>query len=164
MGGGDEIAEGIRQQLPHYAEGTIVKGFGRGSTELGFPTANFPEDVIDGLPEQLIGGIYWGFAQVQNGPVYGMVMSIGWNPFYNNTKRAMETHILHEFEPFDLYGQHLRVVIADFLRPESDFVSLQALKDAIANDIKNANKEMEKEEFSKLRSDPFFQRSIKDIR
>ena len=43
----------------------------------GFPTANFPEDVIDGLPEQLIGGIYWGFAQVQNGPVYGMVMSIG---------------------------------------------------------------------------------------
>ncbi len=44
---------------------------------LGFPTANFPEEVIDGLPNELIGGIYWGYAQVQNGPVYGMVMSIG---------------------------------------------------------------------------------------
>ena len=45
----------------------------------GFPTANFDENVIDDLPDQLIGGIYWGFAQVQNGPVYGMVMSIGNN-------------------------------------------------------------------------------------
>ena len=54
----------IRQNLPHYAEGPIIKGFGRGSSELGFPTANFDENVIDALPEQLIGGIYWGYAQV----------------------------------------------------------------------------------------------------
>jgi len=152
----------IRQKLPHYAEGPIVKGFGRGSSELGFPTANFDENVIDGLPDQLIGGIYWGFAQVQNGPVYGMVMSIGWNPFYNNTKRAMETHILNKFDPEDLYGQHLRVIIVDFLRPESNFQSLQALKDAIANDIKNANVEMGKEEFTRFRSDMFFKTDCKN--
>lgn len=40
-------AEDIEAVLPHYTEGPIVKGFGRGSTELGFPTANFSEEVRD---------------------------------------------------------------------------------------------------------------------
>jgi len=44
---------------------------------LGFPTANFSEEVIDNLPKELIGGIYWGFASVDKGTVHGMVMSIG---------------------------------------------------------------------------------------
>lgn len=34
-------------------------------------------------------------------------MLIGWNPFYNNEKRAMETHILHNFDG-ELYGQWLK--------------------------------------------------------
>ena len=69
-----------------------MKGFGRGSTELGFPTANFADEVnkfwneeriivfisqvIDALPEALIGGIYWGLAQVDDGQVYDMVGAI----------------------------------------------------------------------------------------
>ena len=71
----------IVSKLPHYAKGPIVKGFGRGSTELGFPTANFSEEVIDKLPQELVGGIYFGFAQVDESPVYDMVMSVEWNPF-----------------------------------------------------------------------------------
>ena len=37
MGGSEDeiLVAGIRNKLPHYAEGPIVKGFGRGSTELG---------------------------------------------------------------------------------------------------------------------------------
>ncbi len=37
MGGNEDeiMVAGIRNKLPHYAEGPIVKGFGRGSTELG---------------------------------------------------------------------------------------------------------------------------------
>lgn len=34
-------------------------------------------------------GIYYGFASVDNGDVYKMVMSIGWNPFYDNTHKSM---------------------------------------------------------------------------
>lgn len=30
-----------KKSLPHYAGGIIVKGFGRGSKELGIPTGNF---------------------------------------------------------------------------------------------------------------------------
>ena len=56
--------EKIEQKLPHYAKGEIVKGFGRGSRELGFPTANFSEEVIEKLPSELVGGIYFGFAKV----------------------------------------------------------------------------------------------------
>jgi riboflavin kinase len=74
---------------------------------LGFPTANFSEEVIAKLPSELVGGIYWGLATVDHGPVYGMVMSIGWNPFYQNEKRAMETHLLHQFQE-DLYGKLLK--------------------------------------------------------
>jgi riboflavin kinase len=73
----------------------------------GFPTANFSEEVIERLPSELVGGIYWGLAAVDRGPVHGMVMSIGWNPFYKDEKRAMETHILHHFQE-DLYGRHLK--------------------------------------------------------
>jgi len=141
--------------LPYYTEGSIVKGFGRGSSELGFPTANFSEDVIERLPAELVGGIYWGFANVDSGPVYGMVMSIGWNPFYNNTKRAMETHILSNFDGH-LYGQHLKVAIVGFLRPEQNYDSLEKLKAAIANDVSDAKKLMEKKEFEPFKSDEFF--------
>merc|ERR1711936_1256338 len=76
---GEEAPAAVAAALPHYAQGPIVKGFGRGSTELGFPTANFADEVIEALPESLIGGIYWGLAQVDDGQVYDM--------------RAMETHI-----------------------------------------------------------------------
>ena len=147
--------EKIEQKLPHYARGEIVKGFGRGSRELGFPTANFSEEVIDKLPSELVGGIYFGFAKVDDGPVHDMVMSVGWNPFYKNEKRAMETHIIHEFQG-DLYGRMLAVIIVGFLRPEANYDSLEKLIDAIKNDIQNGQKNNKEEKFVKLRTDPFF--------
>lgn len=54
-----------------------------------FLAANFPIDVVDNLPAAVSTGIYYGWASVDRGPVYKMVMSIGWNPFYNNTKKSM---------------------------------------------------------------------------
>ena len=52
-------------------------------------TANFPEDVVEGLPSKLESGVYFGWASVDQGPVYKMVMSIGWNPQFQNEKRSM---------------------------------------------------------------------------
>lgn len=54
-----------------------------------FQSANFPVNVVDNLPEAISTGIYFGWASVDHGPVYKMVMSIGWNPFYKNTKKSM---------------------------------------------------------------------------
>jgi len=154
---GEEAPAEVAAALPHYSQGPIVKGFGRGSTELGFPTANFSEEVIEALPGALIGGIYWGLAQVDNGPVHDMVMSIGWNPFYENKKRAMETHIVHKFEEADLYGRQLKVIILGFIRPEQNFDSLEALVDAIRKDIEEGRKRGSEESWTKYRADPCFQ-------
>jgi len=63
--------------FPYYANGTVVAGFQRGSTELGMPTANFPNEVVEKLPPSFNQGVYYGWAQVDNGPVYKMSMSIG---------------------------------------------------------------------------------------
>ena len=146
----------IAAKLPHYSRGEIVKGFGRGSRELGFPTANFPQQVIDELPQELVGGIYFGFAQVDQGPVHDMVMSIGWNPFYNNEKRAMETHIIHKFDG-DLYGKILSTVIVGFLRPEANFESLEKLIEEIKSDIENGLRLNKEHQNARYRSDVFFQ-------
>ena len=51
--------------------------------------ANYPESVVDRLPPTLVSGVYYGWASVDKGPVYKMVMSIGWNPQWQNEKRSM---------------------------------------------------------------------------
>lgn len=141
--------------LPHFAKGTVVKGFGRGSKELGCPTANFPLEVVNNLPKEIETGVYFGFAQVNNGDIHKMVMSIGWNPFYQNSTKSMETHILHEYKN-DFYREQLKVIILGYLRPEKNFSSLNELIEAIKNDIAGAKKELDKEEYLKFKHDPFF--------
>ena len=51
--------------------------------------ANYPEDVIDSLPDCLDTGVYYGWACLGGNEVYKMVLSIGWNPFFKNTKKSM---------------------------------------------------------------------------
>jgi riboflavin kinase len=72
-------------------EGTVVKGFGRGSRQLGIPTANIDPS---GSAEQLQGlcnGVYFGWAQLdapagwaaEDSEVHKMVMNIGKRPTVN---------------------------------------------------------------------------------
>lgn len=145
----------LQRGLPHFAKGEVVKGFGRGSKELGIPTANFPKEVVDNLPEHLTTGVYYGFANVDKGEVHKMVMSIGWNPFYKNPTKSMETHVLHQFSE-DFYGKELRVVILGYLRPERNFGSLDELITAIKNDIDRAKEETDRPELLKYKEDDFF--------
>ena len=101
--------------------------------------ANFSEEVVANLPNELASGVYYGFASVSGGPVYAMVMSIGWNPTYNNEKRSMETHLLHVFSE-DFYGEELRVCIVGFLREEKKFPNEEELVVAIHEDIDEAKR------------------------
>lgn len=54
-----------------------------------FHLANFPLEVVQQLPQDIQTGIYFGWAKVDNGDVHKMVMSIGWNPFYDNKEKSM---------------------------------------------------------------------------
>ncbi|XP_008334039.1 riboflavin kinase [Cynoglossus semilaevis] len=143
------------KSLPYFCRGEVIRGFGRGSKELGIPTANFPDSVVDNLPADINTGIYYGWACVGNGDVHRMVMSIGWNPYYKNTKKSMETHVIHTFKE-DFYGEILSVVMVGYIRPERTFDSLEALISAINSDIGEAKVKLQLPEHLKLREDNFF--------
>ncbi|KHO01776.1 Riboflavin kinase [Metarhizium album ARSEF 1941] len=141
---------------PYRMEGKVIPGFGRGSKELGIPTANLPVDPalapwISSVPS----GVYLGYASLSlpaSSPeasftAYPMVMSIGYNPFYKNTVRSAEVHVLHEFAA-DFYGAHMRLLILGFIREEKDYESLEALIEDINFDCHVARRSLAREAWS----------------
>ena len=76
-----------------------------------------------------------------------MVMSIGWNPYYKNSKRSVEVHVLHDFEGRDFYGAWMHVLMLGFVREELDYVSKEALIDDIQTDIEVTRKSLEREKW-----------------
>ncbi|KAH3714530.1 hypothetical protein Pelo_18960 [Pelomyxa schiedti] len=48
--------------LPVRMEGPVIVGFGRGSSLLGFPTANIPTEQYDQLLPDFKVGVYYGWA------------------------------------------------------------------------------------------------------
>jgi len=92
-------------------------------------------------------GIYYGFARVHQSsatPVelgaqgidtHPMVMSLGWNPFYHNTKMTAEVHVIHQFDN-DFYDHEISVLVLGYIRPELNYTSRDALIEDIATDIR----------------------------
>ncbi|THY93676.1 riboflavin kinase [Aureobasidium pullulans] len=142
--------------FPLKLNGEVVKGFGRGSKELGIPTANIP---ISGLTvgghQDIESGVYYGYASLSSTKkVYPQVMSIGWNPFYKNSVRSVEVHVLNKFEK-DFYGSHMNLVILGFIRPEYDYVSKESLIEDIEFDVEVARRSLEREGYAKFKEDPY---------
>jgi len=129
---------------PVVMRGPVVKGFGRGAKELGIPTANLDVAALKFQVDSLAPGIYLGWAKLR-GSVYEQVMSIGWNPFFDNAKKTIEPWLLHEFEE-DFYGEELELVVAAYLRPEADFTSLDALIERIHRDAAVAKVMLKRDE------------------
>ena len=131
-----------RRLLPYYASGRVVAGFGRGGKQLNCPTgaksnkrncinastsANLDATCVAKLPSELPTGVYYGWAVVNNSPVYPMCMSIGYNPQFNNKEKTMEVHILHNFID-DFYDATLRIVVVGWIRSMTAFNSLGATR------------------------------------
>ena len=155
-------SSGPQEPYPLQMEGKVIHGFGRGSKDLGIPTANLPVDNsqtpwISGANS----GVYFGWASLQlplateasSQPatgfnIYPMVMSIGYNPFYGNTVRSAEVHVLHDFAGRDFYGVEMRLLILGFIRPERTYTSKQELIDDIKMDCNVARRSLEREAWS----------------
>ncbi len=111
--------------------GKVIHGHGRGSKQLGFPTANLkPEGALFPKP-----GIYatWTYHE---GKKYAGVANLGWNPTFHDQKFSIEVHILN-FDR-DIYGQTLRVEFVERLRDEITFRGPEELVAQIKKDISQA--------------------------
>lgn len=80
------------------------------------------------------------------------MLSVGYNPYYKNTHRSIEIHILHNF-PADFYGATLSLIILGFIRPEYDYVSKDALVEDIREDIRVAKRSLERSAYEAWKDD-----------
>lgn len=166
-----------KHPFPVLVKTHITSGFGRGSSELGIPTANIPPGELASLNP----GVYYGWTRVRGSEthstkelckklvgdreiefnygaqlelcdqeIFPMVMSIGWNPFFKNKEKSAEVHILHKFAGL-FYGASIEVVVAGFIRPERSYDSIDALIEDIQFDIKVARHSLEREKYIQLK-------------
>jgi riboflavin kinase/FMN adenylyltransferase len=131
--------EGAREILgrPHRVEGIVVRGAQRGR-ELGFPTAN-----VETLPHTAIpaDGVYAGWLHVA-GEAMPAAISVGTNPQFDGTERTVEAYAIDRVG-LDLYGLHVAVDFLAYVRGMAKFDSIEALLEAIADDVKRSRELIE---------------------
>lgn len=158
----------VPSQLPLRFISKVIPGFGRGSKDLGIPTANLSKDDARCTTsvDSLLTGIYWGYARIGEadgngngngngglGHTYVTAVSIGYNPTYGNEEKTIEPHLIAPQDHprrhssscgetlfQDFYGETIRLSVVGYLRPELPFEGLEKLTIAIKNDIVNAEK------------------------
>jgi riboflavin kinase/FMN adenylyltransferase len=124
-----------RQHLGRRFElrGVVVPGDQRGSTELGFPTANvsFSDEMV--TPPD---GVYAGWVVFPDGSRFNSAISLGTRPTYypRGGARLLEAFILG-FEG-DLYQRTLRIVFGKKIRDQERFSTTDELQEKISEDIK----------------------------
>jgi len=112
--------------------GTVVRGEQLGR-KLGFPTANLSAHSEQFPPN----GVYVSEARI-GGTLYRGVANLGFRPTVAAGKpvRLLELHL------FDLdreiYGEEMEVRFVRYLRPERKFPDVDALRDQIAADVRQA--------------------------
>lgn len=113
----------------HFVKGTVVRGKGKGGSELGFPTANLRirENVSTLKP-----GVYVTQTFL-NGKFHQSVTNIGNNPTFNETGIHIETYIFDVDST--LYDETIEVHFLKRLRDEVKFDSFEALKEAMKQDV-----------------------------
>jgi len=127
---------------PYSLVGQVVQGQQLGRT-IGFPTANLKLPAEKFLPRQ---GVYcvWVYLSGSSHPAESShspqplpgVMNLGYRPTVDGVQQTIEVHLLDWSG--DLYGQTLTVNLAEFLRPEQKFASLEDLKAQIQADAATA--------------------------
>ncbi len=120
---------------PHAIEGEVVTGEARGRT-IGFPTANLR--LGEYLRPAL--GVYAVRAHIggKGGTALPAVANLGLRPTFGGSEPLLEVH-LFDFAG-DLYGRTLTVELVQFLRPETKFDGLAALRTQIEADCAQARR------------------------
>jgi len=96
----------------------------------------------------LLSGIYVGFCKFETNNLgnieidikrsYKAVMSIGWNPYFDNAVKTIEVFII-DYEGDNFYDEELQISITSFIRTEANFENFGELVTAITYDIIRAD-------------------------
>lgn len=117
-------------------EGRVVKGEGRGR-QIGFPTANIHLQPDKFLPAD---GVYAIHCEVE-GSVFQGVANLGVRPTFEGKRRSFEAHLFNC--DANLYDARARVWLVAYLRGETRFDGIEALKQQIGQDIQEAKYRLE---------------------
>lgn len=129
VAGGD--MESASRFLGRYYQisGTVVHGREIGQA-LGFPTANIATD-NELIPSD---GVYAVMVEVDDQVVKG-ACNIGFNPTFSATARTIEVFLL-DFSG-QIYDHRIKVYFVQRIRPVQKFADVEALKNAISQDVAN---------------------------
>ncbi|RWS27789.1 riboflavin kinase-like protein [Leptotrombidium deliense] len=133
----------VGPRFPFYISGQVVKGFGRGSKQLGIPTANLESQVVNDI--NLNNGIYYGFSQIQ----------VSTRPFYivrlTHQKKLLTCHRLKSY----------KVTVILFQVPESE-----VKKNAVFSELKQIGDQRVSPIYlmcCSLGTNPYFQNETKSL-
>ncbi len=122
---------------PYYFGGIVVTGNKLGRT-IGYPTANIEIGDADKIVPGK--GVYAVQFSVQDpaytGKTFRGMMNIGIRPTINGTRQVIEVNVF-DFDS-DIYGKKVRVTVLHYLRAESKFNGLDALKAQLGKDQQQA--------------------------
>ncbi len=123
---------------PHRVEGVVVRGHQRGRA-LGFPTANLETHAYTAVPAD---GVYagWLIGLDRDGREeerWPAAVSVGSNPTFDGQDRTVEAYALDR-DDLDLYGRHMAVDFATWLRGMVRFDSAEALIEQMRHDVDQA--------------------------
>ncbi len=118
---------------PYQLSGTVIHGNKLGRT-IGFPTANIEMDQATKMLPEL--GVYAVKVEL-NGRRLDGVMNIGKRPTVQQTDKISVEVFIFDFSE-DIYGETLTVSFYERLRGEQQFSSIDALKEQLINDEREA--------------------------
>lgn len=146
---GDVAAAASALGRHHRLEGIVVRGAGRGGSELGFPTANLSTSEYAAIPAD---GVYacW-FTHRRRGsaqPVATLpaAVSVGSNPTFSGTERTVEAFVLDA--DADFYGEHVELDFVSRLRMMERFDAVDELVARMHQDVEETRSALAADELT----------------
>ncbi|MDQ2846640.1 MAG: bifunctional riboflavin kinase/FAD synthetase [Actinomycetota bacterium] len=126
---GDVRAAADALGRPHRLEGVVVRGDGRGGSELGYPTANLDVTGYGAVPAD---GVYAGWFVLgdRRSPA---AISVGTNPTFSGKNKTVEAFVIDGGANF--YGRRVALDFVERLRGQIKFDSIAPLIAQIGTDV-----------------------------
>ncbi len=120
----------------HRLEGIVVRGAGRGGSELGYPTANLDTPKFTAIPADGIYACWFTHRRrgsTEAGKTLRAAVSVGSNPTFSGTERTVEAFVLDA--DADFYGEYVELDFVDRLRDQVRYDEVSDLVRQMNDDV-----------------------------